>query len=111
MWNSSLLPLPPDTHTISRRPSPRDVFSSAGESSNIKIPASSIQCAVPSMDTFSIFYANMLLPALAPLFVVGVMMYDRTLGCTPHYKMVQMHPEQLAKLRSRSFTKGLDYGR
>ena len=70
-----------------------------------------MQCAIPWMDTYRIFYTNMLLPALAPLFVLIIIIYNQTLSCTHWAVRAQIHPEQKAKLQERSFTKGADLGR
>ena len=87
-----------------------NVFAVGGEASSIRLPAASLRCAAPALDTFGVFYGNMLLPALAPVFVACVMAYDRTLGCMHWARQVHMHPEQRQKARFRSFTKGLGGG-
>ena len=81
-------------------------LATAGDASSIRIPSSVVRCAVPSMDTFAVFYAYMLLPALAPVFVSAVVAYDRSLACMPSAAKVQLHPEQQARARARTCTRG-----
>ena len=60
------------------------------------------------MDTYKVYYFNMLLPAVGFPITAFVFWYDGTLGGRPGEVTAQMHPSQKAKARERSFTKGMD---
>ena len=79
---------------------------SAGNAVSVQLPTAIVSCVLPGVDTYDVYYFNMLLPAAGLLVTAFVFRYDGTLGCLPTEISAQMHPLQQEKARTRSFTKG-----